>query len=50
MLRSWAQLFAYPGLKINQGFNFHNPNHVHSHSLRIKEKKSLIYDPKAKIL
>ena len=41
---------ANPGLNNNQGFNFRHPNHLHSHNLRISEKKSPIYNPKAKIL
>ena len=41
---------ANPGLNSNRGFNFVHPNHLHSHNLRINEKKSPIYNPKAKIL
>ena len=40
---------ANPGLNSNRGFNFLHPNHLHNHSLRINEKKSPIYNPKAKI-
>ena len=44
MLRCWAQLFANPGLKNNQGSSFHNPNHIHSHNLSINKKESSIYN------
>ena len=40
---------ANPGLNSNRGFNFLHPNHLHNHNLRINEKKSPIYNPKAKI-
>ena len=39
-----------PGLTNNRGFNFLHPNQSQSHNLKVFEKKSLIYNPKAKIL
>ena len=43
-------LNANPGLTNNLGFNFLHPNQSLSHNLKVNEKMSPIYNPKAKIL